>query len=115
MAWPDRISVYHRLQSPPSTSSSSLDLAVIILSERHQRPAARLVEDIVFYDYRLGEKANLKPFMVDVLKETWEEQERTKRNWCERGALVEGWVRELEAGTWARKGAIEDIGSVGKR
>ncbi|MCJ1254694.1 hypothetical protein MMC24_002509 [Lignoscripta atroalba] len=110
MTWPDRVSVYHRLLSCPSPSSSSIDLSVLILSERHRRPAARLVEDIVFYDYRLGKRAALKPFMVDVLQETWEEQERTRSLCYERASEVEMWVGDLEVGTWKRKGAREDMG-----
>lgn len=44
MAWPDRISVYHKLRSLPTSSTNSFILDVIIISERHQRPAARCVE-----------------------------------------------------------------------
>lgn len=53
MAWPDRISVYHKLRAAPTASTDSFILDVLILSERHQRPAARCVEDIVVYDYRV--------------------------------------------------------------
>lgn len=79
MAWPDRISVYHKLRSAPTASTDSIILDGLVLSERHQRPAARCVEDIVFYDYQHGVKSPLRDFMVDKFRETFELQEIAKR------------------------------------
>jgi hypothetical protein len=112
MTWPDHISVFHKLRSLPSSSSSSFMLDVMILSELHQRPAARCVEDIVVYDYKKGQKADIRPFMMDMFRKTWEEQE------AERGRVekmikeVEEGVRRLEQGSWDREGAVEDLGSL---
>lgn len=75
MTWPDHISVFHKLSYLPSASESSFTLDVMILSELHQRPAARCVEDIVVYDYKKGTKAAIRPFMMKAFERTWEEQE----------------------------------------
>jgi hypothetical protein len=53
-------------------------MEVIILSHENQRPAARCFEDVVIYDYRVGRKANLEPFMVEELQAVYELQEATK-------------------------------------
>ena len=111
MTWPDHISVYHKLRSLPSSSTDSFILDVVILSELHQRAAARCVEDIVVYDYRQGKKTPLRPFMVDKFRETYELQVRAKE---ENGARVKGLlerVRNLEESSWDRPDAKEDLGS----
>ena len=110
MAWPDSISVYHKLRSPLSASGDSFSLDVLILSERHQRPAARCVEDIVLYDYRQGQKTPLRPFMLEKFRETFALQEEAKSvNGGRVVALLER-VRRLEGETWDREGAVEDLG-----
>lgn len=53
-------------------------MEVVILSEKEQRPAARCVEDIVVYDYRLAKKAPLPPFLVEELAKAFDEQEAVK-------------------------------------
>ena len=111
MTWPDRISVYHKLRAAPTTSTDSFVLDVIILSEKHQRPAARCVEEIVVYDYRQGVKSPLKDFMVDKLRETYDQQEQAKiRNERRARDLLQR-VERLEQESWDRSGAVEDIGS----
>ncbi len=111
MTWPDHVSVYHKLRSLPSSSTDFFTLDVVILSERHQRPAARCVEDIVVYDYRQGKKTPLRPFMVDKFRETYELQLQAKK---ENGDRVKGLldrVRSLEESSWDRPDAKEDLGS----
>ncbi|KAL9632790.1 MAG: hypothetical protein Q9204_003644 [Flavoplaca sp. TL-2023a] len=110
MSWPDRVSVYHKLQSPPSSSVESFTLDVLIVSERHQRVAARCVEDIVVYDYRRREKTKMQPFMLEQFDQTWRAQEEAKRvNTVKASELVER-VRRLEEGSWDKEGAVEDVG-----
>lgn len=108
MAWPDRISVYHRLRSPPDRSTDSFILDVLILSERHQRPAARCVEDIVLYDYRRGSKIALTDFMVDNFQKTWTAQEEAKRQNNDRIVSLLQNVTRLEKSSWNKEGAVED-------
>lgn len=111
MEWPDRISVYHKLRSAPTTSTDSFILDVLILSEKHQRPAARCVEDIVVYDYRGGQKSPLRDFMVEKFRETFELQEKSKqRNEASVRKLLER-VERLERGSWDRTDAVEDTGT----
>ncbi|KAL8943603.1 MAG: hypothetical protein Q9216_000968 [Gyalolechia sp. 2 TL-2023] len=96
MSWPDQISVYHKLRSPPFETSDSFTLDVLILSEKHQRAAARCIEDIVIYDYRRGQKVPMRPFMFEQFSKSWQAQEEAKRR---NGAKIEGLlerVRQLE-------------------
>ena len=111
MAWPDRIAVYHKLRAAPTASTDSLILDVVILSERHQRPAARCVEDIVVYDYRQGVKSPLMGFMIGKLTETFELQEDTKiRNQSGVRHLLQR-MQRLEKDVWDRSDAVEDMGN----
>lgn len=110
MAWPDHISVYHKFRSVPNGSTDSFLLDVVILSERHQRPAARCIEDLVLYDYRQGSKTPIKEFMMQQFQEHWNAQEEAKaRNEAKVRALVES-IDRLEKETWDREGAVEDTG-----
>ena len=113
MTWPDRVSVYHKLRSPPSASTDSFILDVIILSERQQRAAARCVEDIVVYDYRKGKKTPLRPFMAEVFTQAFRLQEEARENYTERILELLRQVESLEKESWDRKDAKEDFGSAG--
>ncbi|KAM3422051.1 hypothetical protein BST61_g2427 [Cercospora zeina] len=113
MKYPDHVSIYHKLSTEPVEGADSFIMDVIILSEVHQRPAARCVEDCVLYDYRVAKKAPLHPFMLDVLRETWKLQEETKRINSERVVALLDRVRKLEKDSWDRKGAVEEMGSAG--
>lgn len=87
-------------------------LDVVILSERHQRPAARCVEDIVVYDYRQGAKSPLMGFMIEKLTETFDLQEQSKiRNERRVRDLLQR-VQRLERESWDRSDAVEDMGDV---
>lgn len=110
MSWPDRVSVYHKLQSPPSNSVESFTLDVLIVSERHQRVAARCVEDIVVYDYRRREKTNMQPFMLEQFDQTWRAQEEAQRVNTVKASKLEERVRRLEEESWDKEGAVEDAG-----
>lgn len=117
MMFPDHITVYHKLHrapDDPSVSSDALILDVIILSELHQRPAARLFEDCALYDYKLHRKAAMPSWMADVFRETWRLQEEARSVNTERVWGLLGRVRELERESWDREGAVEDLGSAVK-
>jgi hypothetical protein len=89
-----------------------LHFDVVIFSEAKQRPAARCEEDVVVYDYRLGQKVSELPqFMLDQFRQTWELQEDAKRVNAQRIAEIEANVRALETGSWDREDAVEDMGS----
>ena len=111
MAWPDRISVYHKLRSAPTVSPDSFTLDVLILSEKHQRPAARCVEDIVVYDYRKGMKSPLRDFMVDKFRETFTMQEEARQRNAARIEHLLQRVEWLEKESWDKIGAVEDMGT----
>lgn len=110
MTWPDRISVYHRLRFPPKPLSDCFGLDVMILSERHQRVAARCVEDLVIYNYRLRTKTHLRDFMTNQFQYAWSAQEAAKsaNEMMIKDLLTR--VERLEKASWDRDGAQEDIG-----
>ncbi|KAL4759166.1 thioesterase family protein [Aspergillus foveolatus] len=114
MQYPDKVTVYHKLVHDPSASHSSqfaFHLQAMILSEARQRPAARVHEDLVTYDYKIGKKAAIPPWLMKQLKDTWELQEQAKRQWQQRILDIEARVRKLEVESWDREDAVEDIGS----
>ncbi|POS79849.1 hypothetical protein DHEL01_v201751 [Diaporthe helianthi] len=120
LTYPDRVSVYHRLRFPPSSSEqqrqspSSLILDAAIFSHRHRRVSARVEEDVVIYDYRAGRKTEMPAFMRDVLEETFAQQAqemlRARRRIWE---LIRG-VEGLERETWDRPDAVEDVGGAAR-
>ncbi|KAK1977932.1 thioesterase-like superfamily-domain-containing protein [Colletotrichum cereale] len=94
MAYPDHVTVLHKLVSKPSYGADYILLEALLISDVHRRPAARCFEDIVVYDYKSAKRAPLKPFMVDRLRETYEAQEESRAA-CERKvrALIEAVAR----------------------
>lgn len=62
------------------------------------------------YDYRAGRKTAIKPWLMDGFRETWREQVEAAERAEGRIREVEGWLREIERGTWDREGAVEDMG-----
>lgn len=103
--------MYHKLRSAPTASTDSFILDVLILSEKHQRPAARCVEDIVVYDYRHGQKSPLQDFMVEKFQETFALQEKARsRNEGRIRDLLDR-VKRLESESWDRVDAVEDKGN----
>ena len=114
MKYPDHVTVYHKLGTEPRPGTDEFLFDVAIISELHQRVAARVIEDVVLYDYRIGKKTPLKPFMVDVLRETWRLQEEAKRVNSERVRGLLDRVRTLEIDSWDREGAVEDMGSASR-
>lgn len=114
MQYPDKVTVYHKLVHDPSSTQSSqfaFHLQAMILSEAKQRPAARVHEDLVTYDYKLGRKAAIPPFLMKQLMDTWKLQEQAKEHWRQRILDIEARVRRLETESWDREDAVEDTGS----
>jgi acyl-CoA thioesterase FadM len=112
LTYPDRVSVYHRLRHPPSSSPSpsSLILDAAVFSHRHRRVSARVEEDVVIYDYRAAKKTEMPAFMRGVLEETFvRQQDETARARRRIWELIRG-VEGLENETWDRPGAVEDFG-----
>lgn len=109
--WPGRVTVLHKLRSMPQLEADHILLDVMILSERHRRPAARCVEDIVVYDYRTARKSPLAPFMVARFQEAFKLQEQAKEINSRRVRALLGRVRQLEQSSWDRPDAAEDMGS----
>ncbi|KAI5845175.1 thioesterase-like superfamily-domain-containing protein, partial [Morchella snyderi] len=92
--WPDKVTVYHKLGD---VSITSFTLDVIILSEKHQRPAARCHEDIVVYNYQPADKTQLpgKAHIPDFMKVQFDETLRLQKE--------------------AKEDALENIRDISKR
>ncbi|PTU18417.1 hypothetical protein P175DRAFT_0444161 [Aspergillus ochraceoroseus IBT 24754] len=117
MQYPDKVTVYHKLVHDPASpqfSQYAFHLQATILSEARQRPAARCHEDLVTYDYRLGKKAAIPPFLMEQFQRTWQLQEEAKKIWRQRILDIEAAVRKLEVESWDREDAVEDMGSAKK-
>lgn len=113
VVYPDRVSVFHKLRSLPGKSDTSLILDCMILSHRHHRVAARTEEDVVVYDYRTATKTTPPPFVQDVFRSTWGQQEEAVRFSRARIWQLIKTVEGLEKETWDREDAIEDLGAAG--
>ncbi|KZF25032.1 Thioesterase/thiol ester dehydrase-isomerase [Xylona heveae TC161] len=111
MTYPDRVTVYHKLRSLPTSRDDSFILDVMILSERHQRVAARCVEDVVVYDYRQQNKVPLPPFVHAQFEEAFMLQEEAKWDCSDHARDLAERVRSLERQSWDRADAKEDLGS----
>lgn len=107
--YPDRISVLHRLDRHP-TATDSFTLEAVVLSEVHQRIAAKITEDIVVYNYRLGKKTPLQPFMLEAMRTLYNEQSLGVAYTDRKIDQVLRKLRTVEINTWDKEGASEDMG-----
>jgi hypothetical protein len=116
MTYPDKVTVYHKLVHNPSTQQSqfAFDLQAMVLSEARQRPAARVHEDIVVYDYKQNKKTTLPAFVEAQFRTMWDVQERARKHWQQQILDIETQVRKLEVESWDREDAVEDMGSARK-
>lgn len=112
MVYPDRISVYHKLRARPEAdpAPSSFYLDCVVLSHRHRRVACRLEEDIVIYDYKKAGKTSMPGFVLERFQETWALQEQAVLQARSRIFGLYAAVDRLEAETWNRPDAVEDMG-----
>ena len=101
MTFPDRVTVLHKLVTKPDYSSDRFYLEAVMYSEQHRRVAAKCFEDIVVYDYKAAKKAPLKPFMVDVMRATFELQEQRRQEAEKKVAELHAFVKEVEDGAGA--------------
>ncbi|KAH7324829.1 thioesterase-like superfamily-domain-containing protein [Stachybotrys elegans] len=75
LRYPDNIFVVHRLTKKPDETSSSIFLEAMICSQSHRRVAARCFEELVFYDYDRGTRAEIPDYMLSQFIERYEQQE----------------------------------------
>ncbi len=116
LVYPDKISVYHKLRTLPSSdpAPSAFMLDCIVLSHQHRRVAARLEEDIVVYDYKTARKTSMPPFMQGLFADTYRMQEEQMVKARTRIWGLIAAVERLEKETWDREDAVEDLGSAKK-
>ena len=110
MTWPHPMSVYHNLYSSPLAASNSIQIGVLVLSDRHQRPAARWVEDLIFNNYADGRKSELENSMFIALQDAWVEQEKNRAQSEKRIRELMIRLTKLEKESWDQEGAQEDMG-----
>ncbi|KAI5801213.1 thioesterase-like superfamily-domain-containing protein [Geopyxis carbonaria] len=104
--FPDRVSVFHKLGK---VGEDSFTLDVTILSEKHQRVAARCVEDIVVYNYKPSSpaekpgKTRIPPFMRAVFDEVLDAQREAELAAADEVREIEEEVQVLERTVLGRK------------
>ncbi|CAG8961850.1 hypothetical protein HYFRA_00014041 [Hymenoscyphus fraxineus] len=106
----DRVIVYSRLRSLPKSSDTSFVLDTSIISNRHQRVAARCEEEIVVYDYTKKRQTPFPPHMTEALENVWLDQEKRQSAVAFNLFCLEVRLMVLEKLTWDRDGAVEDFG-----
>jgi len=111
MTYPDHVTVYHKLGEEPREGSDTFVFHAMIISELHQRLAARCTEENVLYDYLKAKKTPLQPFMLSVLQDTWKLQEEARSRNSDRVKQLLTRVERLEKNSWDRPGAVETIGT----
>lgn len=107
LTYPSTFTIHHQL-TEPSDGSSTIYLHCLVLSRSQHRPAARINEEVLIYDYHQGNNAAIKPYMAEVFNRKWEEQGKEMERWRRRMAEVEGMMLKLERESWAKEGATED-------
>jgi hypothetical protein len=110
LEYPDRVTVIHKLSQKPKEGMDTLHLEAVVLSETHQRIAAKITEDIAVYDYRIRKKAPLPHFMVETLLNEWHEQSRQTWEATSMGKQLDERIRKIEQETWDSEDAVEDLG-----
>ena len=81
-----------------------------VVSHKHQRPAARIVEDVVMYDYRLGQRTNLAPWAEEVLRNAAERERTSGSYWKGIRRRIQDDITGIEKET-VLSGKEEDMGS----
>ncbi|KAI5289715.1 hypothetical protein KEM54_003367 [Ascosphaera aggregata] len=108
-ASPYRAAPAARATATVATSSFTSD--VLILSEKRQRPAAHISEEITVYDYTQARKVQgLPPFMLGHFQKVWDLQNEIRVIWRMKANDILRDVRNLELEVWDRDGAVEDLG-----
>ena len=80
-----------------------------MLSHNHQRPAARIAEDLVIYDYRLGKKVSLPPWVQSVFQKAAADEKESRRYWQAKRKELETKLKSLEESS-ILSGKKEDMG-----
>jgi acyl-CoA thioesterase FadM len=96
LVFPDRITVLHKLRPILKPDADSFTLDALILSEKNRRVAAKCVEEIVVYDYRLGKKAPMDDWVYEGLSRILEEQELWKQQCQLKLRELDGVVQDVE-------------------
>ena len=90
-----------------------IQLRCSILSHNHQRQAARISEDLLIYDYRLGRKIPLPPWIESVFRKAGADEQESRRSWQARRNEIEIKLGNLEKKT-VLSGEKEDMGSTAR-
>lgn len=82
----------------------------MVLSLKHQRVAARILEEVLVYDYPLGKRAAISPWMEEVFRRALSDEAELRSRQRSRQKEIEGWVACLE-GESIQSGKKEDLGA----
>ena len=76
---------------------------MLVLSEKHQRPAAKCHEEIVVYDYRTKGRAAIPPWMKDQFEITLQRQKEAMEDAHDKMEDLEKNVDEIERRVMGRE------------
>lgn len=96
LVFPDRVTVLHKIQPLKESNPENFTLEVVILSEKNRRVAAKCLEDIVIYDYKVGGKAPMPDFLYQILLQVQNEQTEWQKKCLSRLQELDRAVSEIE-------------------
>ncbi|KAI6386315.1 hypothetical protein MCOR23_011415 [Pyricularia oryzae] len=120
VVYPDTLNAYHKVIKLPdgpgegdAATRSSMTLGCVIMSKKQRRIVATVTEKLVFYDYRTEKKTDAPEFALEVLRRACSDAAGAKAEAAVRIRQFREAVERLEAESWKREDAVEDLGSAG--
>lgn len=95
MKFPDRHSVFHRI-TELDPKAGIFKLEGVCLSEKHQRIAAQIEEEVVVYDYAKGKRIEMPGWMEEVMRRQEEEERGEGMDVREEKGEIDAEVERLE-------------------
>ncbi|RPA75830.1 hypothetical protein BJ508DRAFT_417925 [Ascobolus immersus RN42] len=93
LRYPEYYSTFHRVLA---VKKHSIELESLVLSETHKRPAARIFEDIVTFDYTANKKIEVPQWLRSTLEKVIRMQDEEAQFWKGRRSDVDELVQETE-------------------
>ncbi|TLS20220.1 uncharacterized protein PpBr36_11497 [Pyricularia pennisetigena] len=118
VVYPDILNAYHKVIKLPdgpgegdAATRSSMALGCVIMSKKQRRIVATVTEKVLFYDYRTEKKTDAPEFALKVLRRSCSDAAGAKAKAAVRIQQFREAVERLEAESWKRENAVEDLGS----
>ncbi|KAI6374298.1 hypothetical protein MCOR25_003243 [Pyricularia grisea] len=118
VVYPDTLNAYHKVIKLPdgpgegdAATRSSMTLGCVIMSKKQRRIVATVTEKVLFYDYRTEKKTDAPEFALEVLRRACSDAAGAMAEAAGRIQQFREAVERLEAESWNREDAVEDMGS----